>query len=304
MKNNQETIRIELLQNFKREISLIQPHKELIFYVNQTGGNIWAEFRVEMKPTNNNEWTVTLTDNVNNRIDYLTRSFTTGILDGLKEFIEEKNNHGIGLKGIDFFIENLFYHPVDTKAIGYKLQLLGMMHRIERTRCFAKEILETERSNSFFEIDEIQSDRLEKGHHEDEVRHSRIVPRIFKETIKLKKELRITLYELETRKPTFNIFLTPRIYEDRRPYSVVFSLKKSSNSMFLDDFFSLTDQVDEIIEAIRFKKCNVSGFNIIVSRLFDRNKDRFIKSNLKYLKWAILNCLFTKKYTEIKIENL
>ena len=123
--------------------------------MHQTGGGIWAEFRVAINPTNKNEWSITLTDKAIKRIEPLSRYFKKGIIDGLKEFIEEKNQRGIGLKGIDFYIENLSYHPIDSKPVGFKYPLLGMLKRIEKTGYLANEIIEIETSSGFFKIEEI-----------------------------------------------------------------------------------------------------------------------------------------------------
>lgn len=306
MNTNQESFNIELPQNLKRKTSLVKPYKELIIDIRQTGGNWWAEYKVELKPNKDSTWNVLLIDVAEEKYKYLNETFRQGIKRGLTDFVEYQKNRGIELGGIDFQIKNFSYHAVDSKPAAFQYTLIGLLNRLEKTDHFEKEIINTENKSSFFEIKEVHFDRLKEQYLLKETHFQVIVPRIFKQTIKLTKRVEIILNDLNDKKQTFKVILSPKLYDERKGYSIDLELRdeieKDKVWKFSNQITSLNNQIKEVLETLRTESYNLGGLYILVVPLFDESKEPFLKSNKEYLKWAILNVILDQKYVEIKKE--
>jgi len=306
MNKNQISFNIELPKNLRRKTSLVNSYEELIIDIRQTGGNWWAEYKVELTPNENSIWNVLLIDNAEKKYEYLNETLRHGIERGLIDFIEQLKNRGIELGGIDFKIKNFSYHPVDSKPAAFQYTLIDLLNRLEKTNYFQKEIIDTETTSSFFELREIPFDRLKDQYLLRETHFQIIVPRIFKQTIKLTKRIEIILNELNDKKQTFKVVLSPKLYDNRKRYSIDLELREEINNESLWKYFNLitlfNNQIKEIIEVLNTKSFNLGGMYILVIPLYDEIKEPFVKSNVEYMKWAILNVIFDKEYTEVKKE--
>ncbi len=306
MKSEKPSFKIELLESFKRKTSLIDPYEELIIDIRQTGGDWWAEYEVKFTPNSNPVLNVSLTDKAEKKYDYLGDCFHQGIKKGLLEFVEQLNKRGIGLGGMNIMVANLSYHPVDSKSLAYTYTLLEVLNRLENSSKFKKEIIETEQSSSFYETMEVEFDRFKDPYLLKETHISIISPRVFKQTIKLKKRVQITLNDLGNKQKTYQIVLSPNFYDNKRRYSINLEFRNAieSNKLweFSNHFNLFSNQIKEILETINTKNYNLGGLYILIVPLFDQSKEPFVKSNKEYLKWVILNTLLNNEYIEIKKE--
>lgn len=305
MNTNPISFNIELPRNYKRKTTLVTSYEETIIAIHQTGGSIWAEYKIELTPNEHSTWNVSLIDVADTeKFQYLNGVFYKGIKSGLTEFIKEKEERGIDLGGIDFKIKNYSYHPVDSKPANFQYTLIELLNRLEKTNAFQKEIIATQHSSSFFEITEVELDQLKEYYLLKETHIYITAPRIFNQTIKLTKRIEIILNDLDEKRQTFKVILSPK-YDERIRYSIDLELRyeieKNHMWRFCKEIISFNNQILEVLETLKAKEYNLSGMFILVVPLFD-NSSYFMQSNEEYLKWAILNVLFNHDNIEIKNE--
>ncbi len=293
---------ISLQQGFKRRTLLTSSHKELIILVHQTGGSMWVEYRLEIKPNDGCLCNVYIEDDAKYN-EYGNSTLIHGIHNGIEKFIDQLNKRGIGLGGIDFYIENLSYSITDTKPAGYQYTLLNTLKRLEKTDLFKKEVLQTENLTDFFKSKAIILDRMrDSSIMGAKVQHI-YVPRIAKQTIQLTHRIEIDLFDLNPKERAYHIVLSPKLHDTRRGYLIDFGVQANFEKSAYHSLIGLYDQLNEVVKTIQDLGYNLSGFYVLV--IPDSHDGTvYRESSFDYIKWAILNTLLDSSCTEIREENL
>lgn len=285
---------------------MVIPYQELIIDIRQTGGNWWAKYSVDITPNEDSIWIVSLIDNGENKQSYHDGIFYQGIKSGLTEFIEQQEKRGVDLGGINFRITNHSYHSVDSKPAAFKYTLIGLLNRLEKTNHFQKTIIKPELSSTFFNVQEISFDQNKAPYILTETHFQIPTPRNFEETINLTKCIKITINDLREKRLTFKIILSPKPYQKQKNYFISVELRDEVDSnkisIFSNKIAILNDQINQVLKTLRHNKYNLSGLDILVIPLYDEAKEPFIKSNIEYIKWPILNVLLDPRNAEIENE--
>jgi len=292
---------------FSSQHKLIKEYKELLFYVNQTGGNVWAEYIVEFHPKEQSEIKAKLIDKSEKYKNYY-ECFEQGITQSISSTLSKLNNRQIGLSGFDMTITNLSYHPVDSKPVAYKILFEEMMNRILNSNYFQMQIDETTDKSPFYNIRTLKYDELKEPYLLSETHHNIVSPKIFTNTIVLNERVEILINDIEHNINRWKVTLSPKRNSKKIIYNLGIELRDKYHQerkyKTFGTFYNITEQISKIREELAHRRFNLSGLDILIEPLYHNELEPSVKSNIDQLKWAVLNVLLNKNLTETRKENL
>lgn len=293
--------------NFTKKYKLVKEYRELLFLVNQTGGNIWAEYIVELKPKKQSEIKVELIDKSKRYQNYYD-CFEQGINQSITSTLTKLNQRGIRFSGCDMIITNLSYHSIDSKPVAYKILFKEMINRLFNSSYFQMELDNSNTESPFYSIKTLKYDNSKEYHLLNETHHQIVSPKIFTNTIVLNERVEILIRDLEQNTNRWKITLSPKMNSARTIYNLDLEFRdkyrQSREYNLMNIVMNISEQITKTCQELANRKFNVSGLYILVEPLYNSEENPFIKSNIDYLKWSLLDVLLNKNRTEVRKENL
>lgn len=307
MKNQKEHISIRNEEPFLRNYFLRKEYKELVFEVHQSGGEIWAEFIVELIPTKEYEIIVELIEAAT-KFTNLRECFIKGITNGVNKFKSYLNNQDIGISGMIIRVTNKSYHPIDSKPSAYSYPFLELMKRLTNTEFFGMEVSQNSNKSIVHNSQIIEFDINKDRYILKENQFQLVSPKLFTNTIRLNNRVVTEIKDVEKNITRWKTTISPKSEYDRRLYSIDIEFRDKFERIrkykTINYTIKLNRQINHLINQFHIRKINVAGFYLLVEPVYNSEEEPFVNSNFELIKWAIFNSLLDKSISETKEENL
>jgi len=308
MKNQNLYIEIPNKEVYQRSYFLRKEYKELVFEVHQSGPSIYAEFIVELFPIDNNAISIDLVEAAGKEYNYLSSTYSNGIISGVTKFKSQLNNQDIGISGINIRITNLSYHAVDSKPAAYTYPFIALLNRLINTELFGMQI-NNNSENSVVHTSKIVEHESQLGNiHLKEIHLHLVSPKCYTNTLQLNKRIEVRIKDIEKGLDRWRITLLPKSEHDRRLYTIDCEIrdKFESERKYKTTSYSteVYKQIEHVLKEFQQRKINIAGLKIIIEPLYNSEQEPFVKSNFEQFKWALFDSLLNKNHTISKKENL
>ncbi|MEM1220892.1 MAG: hypothetical protein AAGH79_18370 [Bacteroidota bacterium] len=130
-------------------LRLARPQQTLLRKIHQTGGSLFADVHLEVRPIEEPVWRCTV---VAEEEAYL-RTIAIGIEKAWEEVLQKYQERGVDFAGLEFRIENRRYHPVDSNSPSYEYTLKEYLYRLLSGGIFWPEVKQVSLTNPMFRID-------------------------------------------------------------------------------------------------------------------------------------------------------
>ncbi len=293
-----KSFEVALLRGLKRRLILRKPYFEFLKDFNRTGGNRWAEFKVNLIPKIEEEPKISVL--VFAEHDLALDSAVKGIAEGIKKFIYDCETKGIELHGFSITIENHSYHPVDSKPMAFYYPLLEMMRKLTSSDAFKKEILSVEDLNKFFEIQQLEST---KRYYQFSNPHIQIdLPKKNDDTLVFTHPFHVSIFHIEPSIKQFEIEIQP-VYQLHKQNHI--NIRFENLSIPKSSMFEFVNQLNEFRDIIYNKGVNLGGLDISINSSCKWLDRPFSKAEIyeNALLWALLNIIEVENNFELEDEN-
>ena len=109
-----------------QRLRLARPVQSRLRKIHQTGGSLFADVFLELKPIEEPVWRAMITAEE----EGVLRTISMGVEQAMEEVLQKYQERSIAFGGLEFRIENRRYHPVDSNPPSYRYVLKEYLYRL------------------------------------------------------------------------------------------------------------------------------------------------------------------------------
>jgi hypothetical protein len=286
-------IEISIKENCYGYYRLREEYQEYIKLRLVGGGELFCEFAIKLTPNSNVRFLI----EIEGKNDYEIDTVEKGIKNGVNKLNDLYNYYGIGFSGMNFLIKIGRFHIIDSKPIGYELNLIKVINYLIEQNHFQRNIIRYSNSNKLFDIQQI-SDKINPRQQESDL--SIKLPILNQATLRLTSNWRIISIIGDVEEDDKKVKLLTIVSDNYNEYRSNEFRIKFEDKIPLWVKNRLINESNEFVREIYKMDYNLGGLHIDIKSIGEWDRKIY---RLKYVDsfiWALESIFFKKDNTSLE----